>query len=185
MELSMDAQISIYLSNLWTSCPCQLKKLQLLLKIMWHHLKAPEQPLNGPFAETVFSNYTLLSKTSSINWRNKKVSNLIYRPASSMSSLVPSLNKLYTKLIKPVSDRQHIGLPMFSPTGRPKRIYQMTHGVLNLPRNPVLDWVFGHSLINCHVEHHLFPFLSDHMCLKVRNNKTPNQYYIISFHTVL
>ncbi|XP_059180464.1 fatty acid desaturase 6-like [Centropristis striata] len=63
---------------------------------------------------------------------------------------------------------QHIGLDMFSPTRRPKRIYQMTHGVLNLPRNPLLDWVFGHSLINCHVEHHLFPFLSDNMCLKVK-----------------
>uniref|UniRef100_A0A8K9X6P2 Tripartite motif containing 16 n=2 Tax=Oncorhynchus mykiss TaxID=8022 RepID=A0A8K9X6P2_ONCMY len=61
---------------------------------------------------------------------------------------------------------QHIGLSMFSPTRRPKRIYQMTHGVLNLPRNPLLDWTFGHSLINCHVEHHLFPFLSDNMCLK-------------------
>lgn len=63
---------------------------------------------------------------------------------------------------------QHIGLSMFSPTRRPKRIYQMTHGVLNLPRNPLLDWIFGHSLINCHVEHHLFPFLSDNMCLKVK-----------------
>ncbi|KAI3365714.1 hypothetical protein L3Q82_010152 [Scortum barcoo] len=63
---------------------------------------------------------------------------------------------------------QHIGLDMFSPTRRPKRIYQMTHGVLNLPRNVVLDWIFGHSLINCHVEHHLFPFLSDNMCLKVK-----------------
>nr|XP_019965534.1 PREDICTED: fatty acid desaturase 6 [Paralichthys olivaceus] len=63
---------------------------------------------------------------------------------------------------------QHIGLPMFSPTHRPKRIYQMTQGVLNLPRNPLLDWIFGHSLINCHVEHHLFPFLSDNMCLKVK-----------------
>ncbi|XP_046887686.1 fatty acid desaturase 6 isoform X1 [Hypomesus transpacificus] len=63
---------------------------------------------------------------------------------------------------------QHIGLPMFSPTRRPKRIYQMTHGVLNLTRNPLLDWTFGHSLINCHVEHHLFPFLSDNMCLKVK-----------------
>ncbi|KAK2820111.1 hypothetical protein Q5P01_023070 [Channa striata] len=63
---------------------------------------------------------------------------------------------------------QHVGLPMFSPTRRPKRIYQMTHGVLNLPRNPLLDWTFGHSLINCHVEHHLFPFLSDNMCLKVK-----------------
>ncbi|XP_051523298.1 fatty acid desaturase 6-like [Myxocyprinus asiaticus] len=63
---------------------------------------------------------------------------------------------------------QHIGLPMFSSTCRPKRIYQMTHGVLNLPRNPLLDWTFGHSLINCHVEHHLFPYLSDNMCLKVK-----------------
>ncbi|KAG9267517.1 fatty acid desaturase 6 [Astyanax mexicanus] len=63
---------------------------------------------------------------------------------------------------------QHIGLPMFSPSLRPKRIYQMTHGVLNLPRNPLLDWTFGHSLINCHVEHHLFPSLSDNMCLKVK-----------------
>ncbi|XP_010897803.1 fatty acid desaturase 6 [Esox lucius] len=63
---------------------------------------------------------------------------------------------------------QHIGLPMFSPNQRPKRIYQMTHGVLNLPRNPLLDWTFGHSLISCHVEHHLFPFLSDNMCLKVK-----------------
>lgn len=43
----------------------------------------------------------------------------------------------------------------------------MSHGVLNLPRNPLLDWTFGHSLINCHVEHHLFPSLSDNMCLKV------------------
>ncbi|XP_048027361.1 fatty acid desaturase 6 [Megalobrama amblycephala] len=63
---------------------------------------------------------------------------------------------------------QHIGLPMFSASSRPKRIYQMTHGVLNLPRNPLLDWTFGHSLINCHIEHHLFPFLSDNMCLKVK-----------------
>lgn len=63
---------------------------------------------------------------------------------------------------------QHIGMDMFSPTRRPKRIHQMTHGVLNLPRNLLLDWMFGHSLINCHVEHHLFPFLSDHMCLKVK-----------------
>uniref|UniRef100_A0A8C7ZZP5 Fatty acid desaturase 6 n=1 Tax=Oryzias sinensis TaxID=183150 RepID=A0A8C7ZZP5_9TELE len=63
---------------------------------------------------------------------------------------------------------QHIGLPMFSSTRRPKRIHQMTHGVLNLPRNLLLDWTFGHSLINCHVEHHLFPFLSDNMCLKVK-----------------
>ncbi|XP_067860512.1 fatty acid desaturase 6 [Heptranchias perlo] len=63
---------------------------------------------------------------------------------------------------------QHIGLAMFSPTKKPKRIYQMAHGVLNLPRNVLLDWFFGHSLINCHVEHHLFPTLSDHMCLKVK-----------------
>lgn len=63
---------------------------------------------------------------------------------------------------------QHIGLSMFAPDQRPRRIYQMSHGVLNLPRNPVLDWTFGHSLISCHIEHHLFPTLSDNMCLKVK-----------------
>ncbi|XP_072339084.1 fatty acid desaturase 6 [Scyliorhinus torazame] len=63
---------------------------------------------------------------------------------------------------------QHIGLAMFSPMKKPKRIYQMAYGVLNLPRNMLLDWTFGHSLINCHVEHHLFPKLSDNMCLKVK-----------------
>eukprot|EP00079_Xenopus_tropicalis_P012540 XP_002939607.1 PREDICTED: fatty acid desaturase 6 [Xenopus tropicalis] len=63
---------------------------------------------------------------------------------------------------------QHIGLPMFSPTQRPRRLILMAHSVLNLPRNLILDWTFGHSLISCHVEHHLFPMLSDHMCLKVK-----------------
>lgn len=76
-----------------------------------------------------------------------------------------------------VCDWQHIGLDMFSPTRRPKRIYQMTHGVLNLPRNFLLDWMFGHSLINCHVEHHLFPFLSDHMCLKVARSIFHSQLF--------
>uniref|UniRef100_A0A8D2LCV9 Fatty acid desaturase 6 n=1 Tax=Varanus komodoensis TaxID=61221 RepID=A0A8D2LCV9_VARKO len=63
---------------------------------------------------------------------------------------------------------QHIGLAMFSADKKPKRIYMMTSGVLNLPRNPLLDWSFGHSLISCHVEHHLFPMLSDNMCLKIK-----------------
>ncbi|XP_078668900.1 fatty acid desaturase 6-like [Branchiostoma floridae x Branchiostoma belcheri] len=63
---------------------------------------------------------------------------------------------------------QHIGLPMYSQETRPKRIQLMSTGVLNLSRNAVLDWVFGHSLISCHVEHHLFPTLSDNMCFKVR-----------------
>ncbi|KAM6175063.1 fatty acid desaturase 6 [Erethizon dorsatum] len=63
---------------------------------------------------------------------------------------------------------QHIGLPMFSPDKKPRRIHIMSLGVLNLPRLPVLDWAFGHSLISCHVEHHLFPTLSDNMCLKVK-----------------
>lgn len=43
----------------------------------------------------------------------------------------------------------------------------MSLGVLNLPRLPVLDWAFGHSIVSCHVEHHFFPRLSDNMCLKV------------------
>ncbi|XP_071429704.1 fatty acid desaturase 6 isoform X2 [Pithys albifrons albifrons] len=63
---------------------------------------------------------------------------------------------------------QHIGLPMFAPDRKPKRIHLMSLGVLNLPRNALLDWSFGHSLISCHVEHHLFPSLSDNMCLKIK-----------------
>lgn len=63
---------------------------------------------------------------------------------------------------------QHIGLPMYSPQHRPARVYQMSTGVLNLSRNALLDLLFGHSLVNCHVEHHLFPRLSDNMCLKVK-----------------
>ncbi|KFZ53114.1 Fatty acid desaturase 6, partial [Antrostomus carolinensis] len=63
---------------------------------------------------------------------------------------------------------QHIGLPMFAADQKPKRIQLMSLGVLNLPRNALLDWSFGHSLISCHVEHHLFPSLSDNMCLKIK-----------------
>ncbi|KAM6050059.1 fatty acid desaturase 6 isoform 1-T1 [Theristicus caerulescens] len=63
---------------------------------------------------------------------------------------------------------QHIGLPMFTADRKPKRIHLMSLGVLNLPRNALLDWSFGHSLISCHVEHHLFPSLSDNMCLKIK-----------------
>lgn len=56
---------------------------------------------------------------------------------------------------------------MFSRDKKPRRIHMMSLGVLNLPRLPVLDWAFGHSIISCHVEHHFFPRLSDNMCLKV------------------
>lgn len=63
---------------------------------------------------------------------------------------------------------QHIGLSMYHPERRPKRLRLMATGVLNLKRNPFLDYCFGHSLINCHVEHHLFPQLSDHMCMKIK-----------------
>ena len=63
---------------------------------------------------------------------------------------------------------QHIGLSMYHPNCRPKRLRLMATGVLNLERNPFLDYFFGHSLINCHVEHHLFPQLSDFMCMKIK-----------------
>lgn len=64
---------------------------------------------------------------------------------------------------------QHIGLPMYSQDHRPARVYQMSTGCLNLSRNWILDHIFGHSLVNCHVEHHLFPRLSDTMCLKIKS----------------
>lgn len=63
---------------------------------------------------------------------------------------------------------QHIGLPMYDINARPPRLHQMASGVLNLNRNLILDYSFGHSLISCHVEHHLFPRLSDNMCLKIK-----------------
>ena len=63
---------------------------------------------------------------------------------------------------------QHIGMTMFSPKDRPVRIYQMASGCLNLTSSLFLDATFGHSLVSCHVEHHLFPRLSDNMCLKVK-----------------
>lgn len=63
---------------------------------------------------------------------------------------------------------QHIGLSMYSKDDRPTRLYQMATGVLNLNRNPLLDYCFGLGISNCHVEHHLFPKLSDNMCLKIK-----------------
>ena len=63
---------------------------------------------------------------------------------------------------------EHIGLPMYDVKKRPKRLYQMASSALSLPRNPLLDFSFGHSVISCHVEHHLFPRLSDNMCLKIK-----------------
>lgn len=66
---------------------------------------------------------------------------------------------------------------MFSLDKKPRRIHMMSLGVLNLPRQPVLDWAFGHSLISCHVEHHLFPWLSDHMCLKVAEGRAEGGWW--------
>ena len=63
---------------------------------------------------------------------------------------------------------EHIGLPMNDVKKHPKRLYQMASSALSLPRNPLLDFAFGHSVISCHVEHHLFPRLSDSMCLKIK-----------------
>ncbi|XP_071947029.1 fatty acid desaturase 6-like [Antedon mediterranea] len=63
---------------------------------------------------------------------------------------------------------QHIGLPMYSQKNRPPRSILMSTGCLNLNGVPFLDVIFGHSLISCHLEHHLFPHLSDNMCRIVK-----------------
>ncbi|XP_005350764.1 fatty acid desaturase 6 [Microtus ochrogaster] len=88
-------------------------------------------------------------------------------PSSSLACMLLTRSLLAHPYLH-VNIFQHIGLPMFSLDKKPRRIHMMSLGVLNLPRQPVLDWAFGHSLISCHVEHHLFPWLSDHMCLKVK-----------------
>lgn len=63
---------------------------------------------------------------------------------------------------------QHIGLSFYTLQHRPKRLIQMATGVLNLKKNFFLDFCFGHAITTCHVEHHLFPQLSDHMCLTIK-----------------
>ncbi|XP_059527121.1 fatty acid desaturase 6 [Myotis daubentonii] len=88
-------------------------------------------------------------------------------PASALACMLCTRSLLAHPYLH-VNVFQHIGLPMFSRDKKPRRIHMMSLGVLNLPRLPVLDWAFGHSIISCHVEHHLFPTLSDNMCLKVK-----------------
>jgi len=85
----------------------------------------------------------------------------------SLACLVITRSMFYCPYIH-VNIFQHIGLSMYHPDHRPKRLRLMATGVLNLERNPFLDYFFGHSLINCHVEHHLFPQLSDYMCMKIK-----------------
>ncbi|XP_033119430.1 fatty acid desaturase 6-like [Anneissia japonica] len=63
---------------------------------------------------------------------------------------------------------QHIGMPMYSQQNRPPRAVLMSTGVLNLNGAWILDIIFGHSLISCHLEHHLFPHISDNMCRIVK-----------------
>lgn len=63
---------------------------------------------------------------------------------------------------------QHIGLSFYTLENRPHRLLQMATGVLNLQRNVFLDSCFGHSITTCHLEHHLFPQLSDNMCLAIK-----------------
>lgn len=78
---------------------------------------------------------------------------------------------------------QHIGLPMYSQKYRPVRLYQMYSGVLNIPRNPFLDYCFGHGIVSAHIEHHLFPHLSDNMCLKIKPVvKSFCQEYDLPYH---
>ncbi|XP_038064689.1 fatty acid desaturase 6-like isoform X2 [Patiria miniata] len=99
------------------------------------------------------------------------ISLLVYVSGLSLKSAVLSLLSYRAVMELPyihINIFQHIGLPMYLPENRPPRLYMMSSGVLNLSHNPLLSWNFGHSLIGCHVEHHLFPKLSDNMCLKIQ-----------------
>lgn len=100
-------------------------------------------------------NFYLLMNISGFTFWGAVLCTLVYRAVLS----IPYIH---------VNIFQHIGLAMYSQKSRPKRIYQMSTGVLNLPRHPILDYTFGHSIISCHIEHHLFPRLSDNMCLKIK-----------------
>ena len=63
---------------------------------------------------------------------------------------------------------QHIGLAFYTLERRPDRLLQIATGVLNMQKNIFLDSCFGHSITTCHVEHHLFPRLTDNMCLAIK-----------------
>nr|XP_002740336.1 PREDICTED: fatty acid desaturase 6-like [Saccoglossus kowalevskii] len=103
----------------------------------------------------IFINITLLMKVSGL----KLMTSLLTMWSARAVLSIPYIH---------VNIFQHIGLPMYSKETAPKRLHLMSTGVLNLPRNPLLDWTFGHAIVNCHVEHHLFPELSDNMCLKIK-----------------
>ena len=45
---------------------------------------------------------------------------------------------------------------------------ELASAILNLPRNPLLDYSFGHLIIRCYMKHHIFPRLSHNMCLKIK-----------------
>ena len=75
---------------------------------------------------------------------------------------------LFSTLYVHINIFQHIGLSFYALERRPDRLLQMANGVLNLQKNLFLDSCFGHSITTCHVEHHLFPHLSDNMCLSIK-----------------
>ncbi|XP_062575288.1 fatty acid desaturase 6-like [Saccostrea cucullata] len=100
-------------------------------------------------------NFTLLMKVSGFSFMGALLCILVSRSLL----MIPYIH---------VNIFQHIGLPMYSRDHRPKKIYLMSTGVLNLPRNPILDFTFGHCIISAHVEHHLFPHMSDNMCLMIK-----------------
>ncbi|KAL4834718.1 hypothetical protein H8958_008358 [Nasalis larvatus] len=93
----------------------------------------------------------------SSTWRLPYLNHYVYM------FLAPFLPRIATPLVAVAH-----WLPMFSWDNKPRRIHVMSQRALNLAQVPVLDWAFGHSIISCHVEQHLFPRLSDNMCLKVK-----------------
>ncbi|XP_076467961.1 fatty acid desaturase 6-like [Babylonia areolata] len=103
----------------------------------------------------LWANFTLFMQVSGFSFLQALVMTVISRGVLS----IPYIH---------VNVFQHIGLPMYDLKDRPKKIYQMSSGVLNLNRNLLLDHCFGHSIISAHIEHHLFPRLSDQQCLRVK-----------------
>lgn len=60
----------------------------------------------------------------------------------------------------------HIGLPELD--RKPAWLPHQTVTTRNLKRNLVLDMIGGNAFIECHVEHHLFPNVSNHLLAKIR-----------------
>lgn len=76
------------------------------------------------------------------------------------------MRSLFAPLFMHIAVFNHIALPQFN--DKPSWLPHQVKTTRNLKRNWFLDGIGGNAFIECHLEHHLFPTLSNHMLAKIR-----------------